>query len=36
MNNAPKPGPIRFHPLTWALWIGLYGKAPTVSYVEVG
>jgi hypothetical protein len=28
--------PIRFHPLTWTLWIALYGKPPQVSYVEVG
>lgn len=31
-----EPKPIRFHPLTWAIWIGLYGKPPQVSYVEVG
>ena len=30
-----EPKPIRFHPLTWAIWIGLYGERQ-VSYVEVG
>jgi hypothetical protein len=28
--------PIPFHPLTWAIWCGLYGGPPPVSYVEVG
>lgn len=27
---------IQFNPLTWALWIGLYGAPPPISYVEVG
>lgn len=27
--------PIRFHPLTWAIWTALYGERQ-VSYVEVG
>jgi hypothetical protein len=28
--------PIRFNPLTWSIWIGLYGAPPPISYVEVG